>query len=82
MTKKTKIIIFRYLISFIIFLIVWAILNFTFENLGNLYKGMISAGIMAILLPRIKEYETQSGKQIQLKWFFLKTNFNINTKVE
>ncbi|GAL67973.1 hypothetical protein JCM19301_2885 [Jejuia pallidilutea] len=43
---------------------------------------MISAGIMAILLPRIKEYETQSGKQIQLKWFFLKTNFNINTKVE
>jgi hypothetical protein len=77
MTKKTKLIIFRYLISFIIFLIVWAILHFTFENLGNPYKGMISAGIMAILSPRIKEYETQSGKQMQLKWIFLRKPISI-----
>ena len=72
MNKKTKIIILRYLISFIIFLIVWVILDFSFKNLGNPYKGMISAGIMAILSPRIKEYETQSGKQTQLKWIFMK----------
>jgi hypothetical protein len=72
MNKKTKVIILRYLISFIIFLIVWIILHFSFENLENPYKVMISAGIMAILSPRIKEYETQSGKQMQVKWIFLR----------
>ena len=77
MTKKTKIIIFRYLISFIIFLIVWIILHFTFENLENAYKGMISAVIMTILSPRIKEYETQSGKQMQVKWIFLRKPISI-----
>ena len=77
MNKKTKIIILRYLISFSIFLIVWLILDFSFKNLRNPYKGMISAGIMAILSPRIKEYETQSGKQMQVKWIFLKKPISI-----
>ena len=69
--------ILRYLISFIIFLIVWLILDFSFKNLENSYKGMISAVIMAILSPRIKEYETQSGKQMQVKWIFLKKPISI-----
>ena len=33
---------------------------------------MISGGIAGLLSPRIKEYETQSGKQTQLKWIFMK----------
>jgi c-di-AMP phosphodiesterase-like protein len=77
MNKKTKVIILRYLISFIIFLIVWIILHFSFENLENPYKVMISTGIMAILSPRIKEYETQSGKQMQVKWIFLRKPISI-----
>jgi hypothetical protein len=77
MNKQTKVIILRYLISFIIFLIVWITLYFSFENLGNPYKGLISAGITAILSPRIKEYETQSGKQMQVKWIFLRKHISI-----
>lgn len=33
---------------------------------------MISGGIAGLLSPRITEYETQSGKQTQLKWIFMK----------
>ena len=33
---------------------------------------MISGGIASLLSPRITEYETQSGKQTQLKWIFMK----------
>ena len=45
---------------------------FTFENLDSAYKGMISGGISGLLSPRITEHETQSGKQTQLKWIFMK----------
>ena len=76
MTKKTKIIILRYLIAFTIFIIVWSILHFSFENLESSYKGMISAVFMSVLSPRIKEYETQSSYKIQVKWIFLKSPIN------
>lgn len=52
-------------------------LDFSFKNLENPFKGMISAVIMVILSPRIKEYETQSGKQMQVKWIFLKKSISI-----
>lgn len=55
-----------------IFLIVWTILHFAFENLASPYKGMISGGIAGLLSPRIKEYETQTEKQTQMKWIFMK----------
>lgn len=70
MNKKTKIL--WYLSLLIIFLIVWAILHFTFRNLNSPYKAMVSGVIARLLLPKITEYETQSGKQIQLKWIFMK----------
>ena len=44
---------------------------------------MISGGIAGLLSPRITEYETQSGKQTQLKWIFTKkaiTIWNLNRK--
>lgn len=77
MNIKTKVRILSYLVFFIIFLIVWTILHYAFVNLENPYKGMISAGVSAILAPRINEYNTQSGKQIQLKWIFLKKPISI-----
>ena len=33
---------------------------------------MISGGIAGLLSPKITEYETQLGKQTQLKWIFMK----------
>jgi hypothetical protein len=72
MNKKTKVRILWYLSFLVIFLIVWTILHFAFENLDNPYKGMISGGIAGLLSPKITEYETQSGKQTQLKWIFMK----------
>jgi hypothetical protein len=72
MNKKTKIRILWHLSFLIIFLIVWTILHFASRNLESPYKGMISGAIAGLLSPRITEYETQSGKQTQLKWIFMK----------
>ena len=77
MNKNTKVRILWYLSFLVIFLIVWTILHYTFENLLSPYKGMISVGIAGLLSPRITQYETQSGKQTQLKWFFLKKAITI-----
>jgi hypothetical protein len=77
MNKKTKLKILWYLPFFAIFLIVWIILHFAFDNLKSAYKGLISGGISGVLSPRITEYETQSGKQIQLKWIFMKKAISI-----
>jgi len=72
MNRKIKVRILWYFLFLATFLIIWTILHFAFENLTSPYKGMISAGIASILSPRITEYETQSGKQTQLKWVFMK----------
>ena len=72
MNKKTKVKIIWHFSFFVIFLIIWTVLHFTFENLDSAYKGMISGGISGLLSPRITEHETQSGKQTQLKWIFMK----------
>ena len=77
MNKKIKVRILWYLSFLVIFLIVWTILHFALENLGNPYKGLISGGIAALLSPRIKKYENQSGKQTQLKWIFTKKTITI-----
>lgn len=77
MNKKTKVRILWYLSFLVIFLIIWTILHFAFENLESPYKGMISGGIAGLLSPRITEYETQSGKQTQLKWIFTKKAITI-----
>lgn len=77
MNKKTKVKILWYLSFFAVFLIVWIILHFTFDNLESVYKGLISGGISGLLSPRITEYETQSGKQTQLKWIFMKKAISI-----
>jgi hypothetical protein len=77
MNKLTKVKIIWHFSFFVIFLIIWAILHFSFENLESAYKGLISGGISGLLSPRITEYETQSGKKTQLKWIFLKKVISI-----
>ena len=77
MNRKAKVKIIWHLSYFVVFLIIWTILHFTFENLESLYKGFISGGIAGLLSPKIKEYETQSGKQTQLKWIFFKKTISI-----
>jgi hypothetical protein len=61
----------------VIFIIVWSILNFTFENLNDAHRAMISGGLAGLLAPRIKENKTQSGSQMQLKWIFFKKLISI-----
>lgn len=77
MNKKTKIRVLRYFAFIIIFLMIWTIFHFTFENLNEGYKAMICGGLTVILAPRINEYETQTGKHMQLKWIFMKKPISI-----
>jgi len=72
MNKNIKYRLFSFIAFFAIFLIIWFILNFTFEDMYGAYKAMISGGLTAILAPKIHSQKTQSGKQYQLKWIFLK----------
>ena len=76
MDKKTKILIFSKLLFFLIFIIIWTVLHYAFMDLSSGYKGMISAGLAFILAPRITYFKAQSGKQIQLKWIFLKKSIS------
>ena len=72
MNTEIKYRVLSFLAFFIIFLIIWSVISFTFENLYGAYKAMISGGFTAILAPKIDSQKTQSGKQYQLKWIFLK----------
>jgi len=77
MNKTTKYRILCFIAFFLIFLIIWYALNFTFENLHGAYKAMISGGLTAILAPRVQKFKTQSGTQRQVKWIFLKKAISI-----
>ncbi len=77
MNKTTKYRILCAIAFFIIFLIIWYTLNFTFEKLDGAYRAMISGGLSAILAPRVHKVKTQSGSQIYLKWIFLKKPISI-----
>lgn len=72
MTTRTKYKILSYFAFFLIFLIIWTALYFSFKNLDTPYIGMISAAISAVLAPRLSEHKTQTGSKIQLKWVFMK----------
>lgn len=77
MTLKTKVKIVNAIAFFITFLMIWMLLHILFENLESAYKGMISAALAVLLTPRINNYKTQSGNQIQLIWVFLKKTIKI-----
>ena len=72
MTRRTKFKLLNYLISLAIFFILILILMYVFSSLDNVYKALICGALTALLSPRITEYKTQTGKQMQFKWIFLK----------
>jgi membrane associated rhomboid family serine protease len=72
MNTEIKHKVLSFLAFFIIFLIIWSVISFAFENLYGAYKAGISGALTAILAPKIESQKTQSGKQYQLKWIFLK----------
>ena len=42
----------------IIFIIIWTLLNFSFENLHGAYKAMISGGLAAFLALKVQSFKT------------------------
>jgi membrane associated rhomboid family serine protease len=72
MNTAVKYRILSFLAFFIIFLIIWSVIGFAFENLYGAYKAGISGALTAILAPKIHSQKTQSRKLFQLKWIFLK----------
>ena len=70
MTIKTRIL--YSLMFFVVYLIIWVILSFMFENIEDSYKGMICACVTVVLSPRLNNYKTQSGYGLQLRWIFIK----------
>lgn len=70
MSNKLKARLIFYIGFLTVFLLVWFILHLLFENLQSPFKGLISAGAAVFLGPRLKTIETQSGKKMQLIWFF------------
>jgi len=77
MSKRTKYRVLSSLAFFVIFFTIWTILHVTVKGLDVGYKGMISGGLTAILAPRIKKINTQSGDKIQIKWIFLKKPISV-----
>ena len=77
MTKEFKITILYSTIYILLYLLVSGILYFSFKEIKTVMIIPISAVIAYILLPRIKELETQSGMKTKIKWNFMKKTFII-----
>ncbi len=77
MNKEIKFMLLSILVFCAVFIIIWSILNLTFENLHGAYKAIISGGLTGLLAPRIEKDKTKSGSQMQLKWIFLKKPISI-----
>ena len=77
MSRSTKFTLLSLLGFLVIFLIIWTIMNFSFQNIPGAYRAAISGGLTAFLAPRIQTTKQQSGKQKQLHWIFLKKPISI-----
>jgi hypothetical protein len=77
MTKEFKITVLYSTIYILLYILVSGILYFSFKEIKIVMIIPISAVIAYILLPRIKELETQSGMKTQIKWNFIKKIFII-----
>lgn len=74
-SKATKAIIISLLFYVIEFSFFWFSLK-TFTDLNQNWILGISVVATQLLSPKIKQFETQNGKQYQLKWLFLKRVIN------
>ena len=77
MSRSTKFTILSFLAFMVIFLIIWTIMIFSFEDLSGAYRAAISGGLTVLLAPRVQTTKHQSGNQKQLYWIFLKQPISI-----
>ena len=67
--KITKLYPFIFPIMIVILgLIIYKVLEYE----PNIYTILINVGVAFILSPRVKTFQTQSGKQEQVTWLFFK----------
>jgi len=67
--KFTKVYPFFFPILIVVFgLIIYKVLGYE----PNIYTIVINIGVAFILSPRVKTFDTQSGKKEQVTWLFLK----------
>ncbi len=71
MNRKVKLIVLQIIISFVFYVIFWSLLYFVFKDLDNLYRVLIAIFLTVLLSPKIKSYQTQSGRKIQFSWIFM-----------
>lgn len=71
MNNKTKYLIYRYLISLLIFLLVWLVFEYFYPEMIIGKKVFFAAGITYIFSPKIKKINFLRGQNIQIKWFVL-----------
>lgn len=55
-----------------VFVLSWFVISHFYNNLKTGFVGAISGCIALLLSPKLKTQDSQSGKQIQIKWIFLK----------
>lgn len=67
-----KYLFIKYIISFVIFISVWAICIAFFPQIDRLYKILISSVLMVIGTPSFKKIDFLSGEKTQIKWLFFK----------
>lgn len=71
MSNKSKYLIYRYLIPFLIFMLSWAILQYFYPEMIVGKKGFFAALITYLFMPKIKKINFLRGQNIQIKWFIL-----------
>jgi hypothetical protein len=71
MNNKIKYLIYRYLIPILIFLLVWAVLEYFYPQMIIGKKGFFAGLATYLFSPKIKKINFLRGQNIQIKWFIL-----------
>lgn len=77
MKKNIVLIMLSFVVFFIIYLIIWKIMKFSFENMNEPIRAIICGGLTAVLSPRITNYKTQFGNTYQLVWIVFRKAINL-----
>jgi len=77
MNPNTKAILISIILFVLIFLIIFFSVRWIFNNTEGPLPGFIAAAIAAIFAPRRQIIYKQSGKEVQLTWFFSKKIFHL-----
>jgi len=71
MTNNIKYLIYRYLIPFLIFLVVWLLLEYFKPEWEIVVKSTVTAVITYVFSPKIKVVDFMSFKNYQIRWLLL-----------